>query len=199
MSTLAAYGAQAPELTARYLQLSPERIYAVVRRFLPERPARIADIGAGPGRDARWFCAQGHEVTAVEPVEAFRAAGRDAAPGARWSAARLPELDGLSGPFDLILVNAVWHHLDPARRLAALHRMRALAAPQGRLILSLRHGPAAEGMTSYPVDPGATFADARAAGWRAVFRDQAPATQAHNRAAGVRWTWLVLEASEGIK
>jgi len=196
MSALATYDARADGLTSRHLRLSPERIYAPVRRFLPKCPERIADIGAGPGRDARWLCNQGHRVTAVEPARSFRTAGRTAAPDALWINAHLPELSGVDGPFDLILVNAVWHHLAPERRAAALRRLRDLAAPGGRLILSLRHGPPPEGMESFPIDPEATFNGAGAAGWEPVFRDLAPAVQRQNRAAGVRWSWLVLTARE---
>ena len=73
---LADYAAAAtPELIAGYDTLPPEQIYAAVRDFLPRAPSRIADIGAGTGRDAAWLAEQGHRVLAVEPVRAFREAG----------------------------------------------------------------------------------------------------------------------------
>lgn len=198
MTALDHYCREAPQLGPRYLRLDPRKIYAPVLRFLPATPARIADIGAGPGRDARWLTGLGHHVTAVEPVAGFCATGMAQAPRARWLDASLPRLDGVEGPFDLLLMNAVWHHLDPDKRLAALRRLRSLAVRGGRLILSLRHGAGPEALPIFPVRAEDTFATAKAAGFSAVFSEAAPAIQDGNRIAGVRWTWLVLQAEDHV-
>jgi SAM-dependent methyltransferase len=153
---LADYAAAAtPELIVGYDALPPEQIYAPVRDFLPRGPVRVADIGAGTGRDAAWLAAQGHRVLAVEPVDAFREAGI-ALHGNRieWLDDTLPELVRLQShePFDLVLLCAVWHHLDASGRARAMPALTQATAPGGQLILSLRHDPA-PGPGSFPAPP----------------------------------------------
>jgi SAM-dependent methyltransferase len=193
---LANYAASAtPELIAGYDSLPPEQIYAPVRDFLPREPARIADIGAGTGRDAAWLAAQGHRVLAVEPVQAFREAGA-VLHGDRiaWLDDQLPELAGLPphGPFDLVLLCAVWHHLDPAARGVAMPALAQVTAPGGRLILSLRHDPKSPGPGTWPAPPEEAIALAEAAGMNLTYRAEAGSVHPESRARGVRWTWLAL-------
>jgi SAM-dependent methyltransferase len=198
---LADYAAAAtPELIAGYDALPPEQIYASVRDLLPTSPARIADIGAGTGRDAAWFAGQGHRVLAVEPVREFREAGM-ALHGDRieWLDDQLPELAKLQqhGPFDLVLLCAVWHHLDSAARARAMPVLAQATAPGGRLILSLRHDPNADGRLSFPAPPEEAIALASEAGLDLTHRAETESVHAESRARGVRWTWLVLEKDEG--
>jgi SAM-dependent methyltransferase len=193
---LADYAAAAtPALIAGYDALPPEQIYASVRDLLPRDPARIADIGAGTGRDAAWFADQGHRVLAVEPVHAFREAGA-ALHGARieWLEDRLPELASLQtyASFDLVTLCAVWHHLDSADRARAIPNLARATAPGGRLILSLRHDPDPPGRGTFPAPPEETINLAGAAGFDLTRRVEAESVHAESRAKGVRWTWLVL-------
>lgn len=196
---LADYAAAAtPALIAGYDALPPEQIYASVRDFLPREPAKIADIGAGTGRDAAWFADQGHKVLAVEPVREFREAGK-ALHGDRieWLDDQLPELAGLKsrGPFDLVLLCAVWHHLDTAGRARAMPTLARVTAPGGRLILSLRHDPGVPEHGTFPAPPAETLDLAHAAGFQLTHRAEAESVHAQSRAKGVHWTWLVLTRS----
>lgn len=188
------YAARAtPELIAGYDALSPERIYASVLDLLPDTPVRVADIAAGTGRDAAWFAEQGHRVLAVEPVREFREAGA-ALHGDRieWLDDRLPELAEVArrGPFDLIILCAVWHHLDSADRALAVDSLARIAAPGATLVLSLRHEPGELGPHSYPTPPDEAIDLARAAGFALIRQAEAPAVHPLSRAAGVHWTWL---------
>jgi len=196
---LADYAASAtPELIAGYDALPPEQIYATVRDFLPRSPVRIADIGAGTGRDAAWFARQGHRVLAVEPVSAFREAGAELhGDRVEWLDDQLPQLARLQprGPFDLVLLCAVWHHLDTAGRARAMPALAHVVAPGGRLILSLRHDPDADGRLSFPAPPEEAIGLAHAAGLNLTHQAEAEAVHAESRAKGVRWTWLVLTKS----
>jgi SAM-dependent methyltransferase len=193
---LADYAAAAtPEMIAGYDALPPEQIYASVRDFLPSAPVRIADIGAGTGRDAAWFARQGHQVLAVEPVRELREAGLKLhGDGIEWLDARLPELAELElrGPFDLVVLCAVWHHLDTADRARAIPVLASATASGGRLILSLRHGP---GRHAFPTPPEEMIALAAAAGLSLIHRAEAEAVHSESRAQGVHWTWLVLSKS----
>lgn len=188
------YAARAtPDLIAGYDALSPEQIYATVLDLLPGTPVRVADIAAGTGRDAAWFAEQGHRVLAVEPVREFREAGV-ALHGDRieWLDDRLPELAEVQrrGPFDLIVLCAVWHHLDSADRARAIESIARIAAPGATLILSLRHEPGELGPHSYPTPPEEAIGLARAAGFGLLRQAEAPAVHPLSRAAGVHWTWL---------
>jgi SAM-dependent methyltransferase len=91
---------QHPEyFAARYDAIAFESAHAAVLEWLPDSPGLVLDVGAGSGRDARWFAARAHEVFAVEPAAGFRSAARTAAPGERvhWIDDRLPELAHISG------------------------------------------------------------------------------------------------------
>jgi SAM-dependent methyltransferase len=189
------YAARAtPALIAGYDTLPPAQIYASVLDLFPDAPARIADIGAGTGRDAAWLAGQGHRVLAVEPVAAFREAGAALHGDAiAWVDDRLPELAevGRRGPFDLVLLCAVWHHLDSADRARAVLSLARITAAGGRVILSLRHDPGTLSRGSYPAPPEETIDLATDAGFDLTRRAEADSVHEESRAAGVRWTWLV--------
>lgn len=198
---LQGYEAAAAELIERFDAVSTAELLAPVRAHLPRRPARVLDVGAGAGRDAVWFAAQGHDVTAAEPVAAFVAAGqaRRGAETVRWERDALPDLPrtrALGRRYDCILLSAVWQHLEPAERREAMATLWRLAAPGGRLILSLRQGPAPPSRLALPVSVAETLRIAEAQGFTTLLQIGAPSVQAANRREGVRWTWLVLAAPD---
>ncbi|PVM85791.1 class I SAM-dependent methyltransferase [Caulobacter endophyticus] len=194
-AVLAGYEADGADLVRRFETIDPAGLYAPVAKFIPTAPARIADIGAGTGRDAAWLAGLGHAVVAVEPVAALREAGRALRPDLAWVDDRLPDLASLRGErFDRVLLSGVWQHLDDAARGVAMPALAGLLAPGGVLVMSLRHGPGAPSRPVWPVDVEATVELAEAAGLRLVHRVAAGSVQAGNQAAGVTWTWVCLEA-----
>ena len=93
--------------------------------LIPSVPARILDIGAGTGRDAAGFAAMGHSVTAVEPTAELRHAAMALHASARieWLDDSLPDLALLharSDTFDVVMLTAVWMHLDERQRQRAM-------------------------------------------------------------------------------
>jgi len=167
------------------------------RGFFHPRP-RVLDIGAGPGRDAGWLAAKGHDVTAVEPVAAFRTAGQARfGAGIIWIDDRLPDLPtvraGGGHAFDLILVSGVWHHLEDAAPSRAMRTISGLLADGGRVVLSLRHGPGVPSRPVHPCDPDRTSLHAETQGLDRVHRAEVPSIGQANIAAGIRCTWLVFE------
>jgi SAM-dependent methyltransferase len=48
--------------------LERERIRAILHRVLPPAPARILDIGGGPGVHAAWLAREGYGVDLIDPV-----------------------------------------------------------------------------------------------------------------------------------
>lgn len=142
------YDRSATDLVDRYEALPFSQTHPFLVETLSGKPReRVLDVGAGTGRDAAAIAAMGHEVTAIEPSDAMRGVARAAHPSLniRWIDATLPSLDakGLEGQrYDLIVLSAVWMHVHPSHRRAALERMSDLLAPGGQIYLTLRLGSA---------------------------------------------------------
>ena len=143
------YDAHADEVAPIYEHILPQRVHAWLVPFLPKPPAQVLDVGGGTGRDCRWFHKQGYSVVCVEPSRSMRneASKRFRSEGLVMVPrdSRLPDLDGLHSRHDLILLSAVWQHIDPAVRPAAFARMMALLSDSGTLAMTLRHGPMPSG------------------------------------------------------
>ncbi len=75
-----------------------------------------------------------------------------------WIDDRLPELIETKrrGQFALVVLCAVWQHLDAPQRLVAMRSLAELTTPGGLVIMSLRHGPGAPERPVYPVVPDET-------------------------------------------
>jgi SAM-dependent methyltransferase len=194
---LQGYAAHArDDLIARYEAISSQQVYAPVIDLLPIVPARIADVGAGTGRDAAWFARLRHQVVAVEPVEEFRAAGmmRHSDLPIEWLDDQLPELEKTQqrGTFDLVTLCAVWQHVDDDVRPVALANLARMTGAGGLLIMSLRHGPGARDRRVFHVSADSTIDAAGNLGFQLIRRTNAASVQPANRANGVFWTWLVL-------
>jgi SAM-dependent methyltransferase len=193
-SSTAGYAAEADRLAVQYESFSFADVHRDVAHLFPAAPARVLDIGAGTGRDAAGFAALGHSVTAAEPTAELRAHGmrlhKDAA--IAWADDSLPELARLRAAparFDLIMLTAVWMHLDPGERARAMPALADLLAPVGLTILSLRHGPVPVGRRMFDVSGDETVALARAHGLELAHRGPRADTQ---RRSGIDWTVLAL-------
>jgi SAM-dependent methyltransferase len=189
-----AYESAAPKLIDRFNAIHSSDLFKPVIDLFPQHRCRVIDIGAGPGRDAAWLASLGHTVLATEPVKEFRDAGLARHPTSRieWVDDRLPDLIEAKrhGRFDLVLLSAVWHHLDVRQRLVAMRSLADLTAPGGLVIMSLRHGPGTAEGTVYPVAPEETIDAASREGFTLLRRAAAESVQAANQVSGVHWTWL---------
>lgn len=189
------YSEHAAILIPQYEIVVFEEHHHAELHLLPTAPGRVLDIGAGTGVDAAWFAARGHSVVAVEPTAEFREAGmaRKTSPAIEWLDDALPALDKVLArgqTFDTIMLSAVWMHLNETERHLGMPRVASLLAPEGILVLSLRHGPVPEGRRMFQVSGEETVALARQHGLRPVLNAQTESIQASNRAVGVTWTRL---------
>jgi len=195
------YATYAEEIIPRFEQLSTAEILAPVSVFLPREPSYILDVGAGTGRDANWFANQGHRVVAAEPVNELAEHGKRLhSTSIEWVDDRLPDLCVLRRRkrlYDVILVGAVWHHLDRDESIASLRTLRALLATKGRLILSLKQFVSGSRNDSQVVSREALSGDITKNGLRVVYSASARSHQAHNMAAGTTWVWFVAEHDQG--
>jgi len=176
-------------------RLPLEVAHGPVLHLLPKAPARILDIGSGPGHDAAALAGLGHQVVAVEPVAELRLPAMALYPsrGIVWLNDHLPDLACLSsrgGTFDLVMLTAVWMHLDPGQRRQAMPRVAALLRGGGRMLISLRHGPVPQGRRMFEVTAADTVALARQQGLDLLLSLRTESIQEANRRAGVTWTRL---------
>jgi SAM-dependent methyltransferase len=189
------YAEQVEELVARYEGIDFPAAHEAVLHLLPAAPASVIDIGAGTGRDAAWLAERGHRVVAVEPTEALRsrAIALHPTPAIDWIDDSLPALRRVHAQrrnFDLVMLTAVWMHLDADERRVAMANVAALVAPAGLVVITLRHGPVPNGRIMFAVSAEETIALAEARGLRLALHVHAESSQAANRDAGVSWTQL---------
>ncbi len=167
------YGDEASALVEQYESISFEDVHRGTLHLIPGTPSLVLDVGAGTGRDAAALAAMGHRVVAVEPTAALRteAARLHPSPSIEWVDDGLPELSAISARaerFDLIMLTAVWMHLDEAQRRVAMPAVVRLLRDGGVLMLSLRHGPVPQGRRMFDVSAGETIALAAQEGLRVV-------------------------------
>ncbi|WP_424890098.1 class I SAM-dependent methyltransferase [Streptomyces sp. XH2] len=199
MPSTAGYGEAAEALVEQYESVTFDEVHREVLHLFPTEPSSVLDIGAGSGRDAAALAARGHRVVAVEPTAEMRASGRrlHAGQAIEWVDDALPGLPRLSARqlrFDLILLTAVWMHLDEQQRSAAMAHLAGLLEAGGRVILSLRHGPVPAGRRMFPVTARETVELARRSGLHVVHH--ARREDPHGR-PGVSWTSLGLQLCAG--
>ncbi len=84
-------------------------------------------------------------------------------------------------------------HLEEHQRPEAMASLRRLTAVGGRVLLYLRHGPGAPDRPVWPIVSEQTIAYSLEAGFRVARLLRVPSVSVENRAAGVDWTWLVLD------
>ncbi len=192
----AGYAENASDLIERYEAIPFAHKYRAELHLLPQCPTTVLDIGAGTGVDAAWFAERGSRVLAVEPVEAFREAGRRLHPSGsiEWLDDSLPNLSVIAARglrFDLIVLSAVWMHLDSSERRAGMQVIASLLGSPGTIVLSLRHGAVPAGRIMYQVSAAETIDLARSVGLTNVLAVEAESIEAVNRDAGVTWSRLV--------
>ncbi|WP_390591673.1 class I SAM-dependent methyltransferase [Simiduia litorea] len=169
------YDQHSLRLFTQYQSVSAERVHGAWLHLLPSTPGLVCDIGAGAGRDALWLHSLGWTVVALEPAQGLRTLARAHSPSAiDWLDDGLPNLSSLSdrkAQFDLVLISAVWMHLDRAQRDVAMASVSQLLKPEGLLVISLRFGPD-DGRNFYTVRFTELHASAALHGLTCVFEQQ---------------------------
>ena len=189
MESTAGYAQEAPTLLKRYESVTTADALKAVIDLLPAPPCDLLDIGAGTGRDAATFAAQGHRVVAVEPTDEMRIGAQRLHPSPRieWLADSLPDLAALRGRhFDVITLTAVWMHLNEIQRTRAMPVVCSLLRPGGVMTLSLRHGPIPPGRRMFDVPGEETIQHAAQEGLACIVHTERQA----RFSTGVTWTWL---------
>lgn len=189
------YADQADALVGQMDAVRFADLHRPILHMIPAAPCPVLDIGAGTGRDAAALTAMGHHVVAVEPVAELRrhAVALHRSTNIEWLDDSLPHLAVLLARgqrFDLVMLTAVWMHLDRAQRQQAMPNLATLTADNGHISITLRHGPVPAGRRMFDVTADETIALAHDAGLTLALRlDNQPSQ--FNR-TDVTWTRLVL-------
>ena len=150
------YAAEADALARQYESITFAEAHRPYLHLIPTEPSRVLDIGAGTGRDAAALAEMGHQVAAAEPTAEMRAHAARLHPSSRieWLDDSLPDLAVLAArgeTFDLVMMTAVWMHLDEDQRRRAMPSVAGLVRPGGMFIMSLRYGPVPPGRRMFVV------------------------------------------------
>lgn len=194
------YAEHARALFLRDEEISFEEKHHAVLHLLPTEPCAVIDIGSGTGADAAWFASHGHHVVAVEPTDELRgpSIALHPAKSIEWINDSLPHLAIVRSRgqrFRLVMLIAVWMNMDQKEREVAMVNVASLLAPDGTLIMSLRHGPVPDGRRMFEVTAEETILLASRCGLRHILNVRAPSVQLANRQAGVTWTHLAFVAA----
>lgn len=115
-------GVELDRMTQGYSRLEFARTKEIIDRYLPPPPARVLDVGGGPGAYAVWLADMGHQVRLVDatPLHVRQALAR--------AERRFTAVDGDARDLDeedesydvVLLLGPLYHLVDRADRLAAL-------------------------------------------------------------------------------
>lgn len=154
-------GVELDRLTGGSSRIEFARTKELLERHLPRAPARVLDVGGGPGAYAAWLAGRGYKVTLVDPVpmhvsEAAAVSARSARPfSASLGDAR--DLEQTDGSFDVTLLLGPLYHLpERAERLRALSEATRVVRSGGIVAVAAisRFASILDGMvTGYLSDP----------------------------------------------
>jgi SAM-dependent methyltransferase len=154
--TIDYYTQHSADFKEQYLSKSAEEVHDCWLKHLPKN-GQALDVGAGVGRDALWLANLDFDVIAVEPSNGLKKQGQTLTKetSVHWVDDQLPALskvEALNLRFDLILLSAVWMHIPSSQRQRAFRKLANLLKPNGKLVISLRHGSSPDEREMYPVD-----------------------------------------------
>lgn len=194
-NTADGYAWQAPDLLRRYESVTFADAHRAILHLIPREPSDVVDIGSGTGRDAAALAELGHRVVAVEPTAEMRLGAMTLHPSPRieWLDDSLPDLALLTArreTYDLVMLTAVWMHLDKKQRRRAMKNVSSLVKKGGMMSLTLRHGPVPAGRRMFEVSAEETIGLAAASGLEVTLELEA---QPSLRQVGVTWTRLIFK------
>lgn len=108
--------------------------------YLASHPAgRALDLGCGTGTNVITLARQGWQVTGVDfarrAIQIARRKARQAGVSIDLRVGDVTRLEGVSGPFDLILDIGCFHGLDPAEMQVYISNLDRLLASQGTFLM----------------------------------------------------------------
>jgi SAM-dependent methyltransferase len=135
------------------------RTQELLLRHLPPAPARILDVGGGPGVYAAWLASLGYDVTLVDPVARHLEQAREYGTFnvEHGDARALADPDTSADV--VLLMGPLYHLLDPAERARALAEAGRVARPGGLIAGAFisRHAPIIDAAAKLRVNDDEVF------------------------------------------
>ncbi|HWE64517.1 MAG TPA: class I SAM-dependent methyltransferase [Chloroflexota bacterium] len=139
-----------PEIVAHYTAASEQqrlhggtsrleftRTQIILRRILPAPPARILDVGGGPGLYAHWLTDEGYTVHLVDAVPLHVEQARAASNGYTAEVGDARNLAERDASADVVLLLGPLYHLtERADRLRALREAARIVRPAGHVAVA---------------------------------------------------------------
>lgn len=141
--------------------ISPPELMA----FIAEQPpGRALDLGCGTGTNVITLARHDWQVTGVDfvgrAIETARRKAKKAGVQAEFHVDDVTRLEGVAGPFDLVLDIGCLHSLAPEAKTRYIDNLGSLLAPGGFfLVYGFLQGPEASGQGLSPSDLHALEAD----------------------------------------
>jgi SAM-dependent methyltransferase len=126
-------GVERDRLAAGYSRIEFARTKELLGPRLPVPPARVLDVGGGPGAYAAWLVDAGYEVRLIDPVPLHVEQARARADG-RFDAVEgdARQLEEEDGSYDVVLLLGPLYHLTArGDRLRALAEASRVLRPRG--------------------------------------------------------------------
>jgi SAM-dependent methyltransferase len=148
-------GVEQPRLLGGTSRLEFARTQLILSRFLPRPPARILDVGGGPGAYARWLTDRGYTLHLVDAVLLHVEQARAAANGYTvelGDARSLREPDASADA--VLLLGPLYHLTERADRLRALAEAGRVLRPGGYVFIAAisRFASLLDGLWAYRLD-----------------------------------------------
>jgi ubiquinone/menaquinone biosynthesis C-methylase UbiE len=135
-------------------QLELARTQEIILRSLPPPPARILDVGGGPGVYAEWLTGLGYEVHLIDPVVDHVQAAEARGIASSWigEARSLPHPDNSQDA--VLLLGPLYHLTEFADRITALREARRVTRSRGPIFAAAisRFAPAIDSLDSGFID-----------------------------------------------
>jgi SAM-dependent methyltransferase len=110
-----------------------ERTLELLDRWLPAAPARVLDIGGGPGRYSEWLQSRGYEVSLLDPVPKHVGQAQSRGVSATLGDARdIPYEDASAAA--VLMAGPLYHLPDPLDRTRSLIEATRCVVPGGVVI-----------------------------------------------------------------
>lgn len=139
-TTIAIYDQDAPAFAERHAKQTPTRLYQLVQTFF-KRGAVTLDVGSGIGRDTAWLKTNGYPTTGLEPAKGMREIAKQNYPHLEFNDESLPDLKTIASDSAVnVFVCAVLMHVASGDLINTVANLLRITKPQGRLIVSFRHG-----------------------------------------------------------
>ena len=152
---------EANRLATGMFQLEMARTQEILQRYLPAPPAKILDIGGGPGVYSCWLAQLGYEVYLLDPVSShlehakLLSSKQPEYPVAGFVLGEARQLNFADQSADALLMLGPLYHLHERQdRVTALKEAYRVLRPEGRLFAAVisRFASALEGLFQGALD-----------------------------------------------